>query len=375
MRAAYGFLITLALVGVLITVMNVTSEESEAVERYSGKINFDSDEVIVYYGGNNIEPMYTINQVGLDIVVLLKTGYENVTINGTPYNVNTDEVYMTASMRDEGVVIETDKIQYNLLYQGISTDNNDQLSIPTFVIGSDISVMMPVITRNGYDMTSWNTSENGSGVTVFPGTYHVDTAFIESIFSTNTTENLYPIWVAKTYSVTLETERGTISDASWSNTDGKFNRSFTVESAEFQLPSPVSDDRFHDFVCWKDSDGKTVYKIETGTYSNISLTAVWKNHDYSVSFTVNGRTYDGTYTIDDTIADPECEPGFSFKGWFFIDQEGNEAQFTEMSQMYEGISIYAVFEPIKEDPSSMAIWAVALSVFFVAVMAFAFTRK
>ena len=267
------------------------------------------------------------------------------------------------------------KVNYSITFS--SSDSSGLLPDPliNFTIDSQITISSGSFYRNGYEMGSWNTSENNDGIAINVGDYVVDSELLELLFSEETTTCLYPVWTAKMYSVTLETECGTIIDNKWTVSDGIYVAEFTIESDEFLLPLPEPDDRFHDFVRWQDQNGLTVTKVETGTYGNIQLNAEWKNHDYSVSFTVNGRSYNRTYTIDDTIPDPESEAGFRFVGWYYEDQDGNETEFTEMSQMYEGISIHAVFEPIKEDPVMMTSIAAVLVLFFAGIMYFAFTRK
>ena len=46
-----------------------------------------------------------------------------------------------------------------------------------------------------------------------------------------------------------------------------------------------------------------------------------------------------------------------------------------MSQMYENMSVYAVFEPTKDDTNEMMIAAGLLIAVFAAVMIFAFRKR
>ena len=264
---------------------------------------------------------------------------------------------------------------YTINYNASNINGSTPDPIPSFQIGSNITISSATFYRNGYDFLGWNTSENGSGATLDPGDHSVNVTFIESVFGEGTTANLYPIWSIKTYSISLSTEYGTVSGDGWSADNGTFRKSFNVESDEVTIPSPSTDDRFHSFVCWEDRSGNTVSSISSGSYGDVALTAVWKNVDYALKLNINGVTYDRTFTIDDDMPVPDCEDGFEFVGWFYTDDNGNEVRFISMSQMYENMSIYAVFEPTSDDPVVTIVIVSSLIVFFAAAMIFAFRKE
>ena len=78
-------LLFLTAIGLLAVVLVSVSDDSEALEYVAYKVNFNSDEVEVYYGGNPIGPLTDIS-VGYTLHIFDKTGYHNVTINGIPYD-------------------------------------------------------------------------------------------------------------------------------------------------------------------------------------------------------------------------------------------------------------------------------------------------
>ena len=264
---------------------------------------------------------------------------------------------------------------YSIVYNASNINGSTPDPIPSFQIGTNITISPATFYRNGYDFLGWNTSENGSGAILDPGDHSVNAAFIESVFGEGTTANLYPIWSIKTYSISLSTEYGTVSGDGWSADNAIFRKSFNVESDEVTISSPSTDDRFHSFVCWEDQSGNTVSSIPNGSYGDVALTAVWKNVDYALKLNINGVTYDRTFTIDDDMPVPDCEDGFEFVGWFYTDDNGNEVRFISMSQMYENMSIYAVFEPTSDDPVVTIAIVSSLIVFFAAVMFFAFRKE
>ena len=81
MRTTRMILTAALLMGALFLALMMLSEESEALECYDNKVNFDKDEVEVRYRGQLIEPLTTITQ-GYSLIIIEKTGYCNITVNG-----------------------------------------------------------------------------------------------------------------------------------------------------------------------------------------------------------------------------------------------------------------------------------------------------
>ena len=107
----------------------------------------------------------------------------------------------------------------------------------------------------------------------------------------------------------------------------------------------------------------------------MDLRAVWVENVYPVTATINGRIVNLDLTVSSEMPVAEPEDGFTFKGWYYLDENGNEVRFESMSQMTENMTIYAVFEPTSDDPDIITACVIALVVFFAAAMLFASFRR
>lgn len=240
-------------------------------------------------------------------------------------------------------------------------------------IGSILSINPASFSRSGYTMIGWTNIENGTSVLLSEGEYNLDAEFITNVFGSNSTVTLYPVWTLNTYSISLKTERG--HGIGWAAENGSFVSSYSVESDEIVLPVPESDDRFHTFINWEDNNGNPVSKIAAGSTGNLDLKAVWIEKSFPITITINGKTASYDMTISSTMPEAEPEAGFELKGWYYKDSDGNEVQFESMSQIDEGMSIYAVFVPTPDDPKEILIGAGALILFFLITTIYAYTRN
>ena len=329
-----------------------------------------------------ISSLTSIPEIGLT-----KIGYNAVTWNTSPNGNGFDVESGLLEMDDyfinhcfgigNNVVLypKWTEASYSIIFNTGETYGTTPNPLNNITIGSLITLPEPTFSRTGYEMVGWNTREDSTGISLTIGDKVVEADFLESIFTSGSEVTLFPTWVMKGYTVFLTTTQGDITEVQWTKNDSTYTLGYTIESEAIALPSAVSDDRFHYFVCWEDQNGNTVSSIPTGSYGNISLNAVWALKEYTMSINVNGRTVSQKCTLDSSLEDPDCEAGFSFRGWFYKDQDGQEKEFTSMSQMYEGMSIYAVFEPIKDDPIEMAFAASLLVAFFSIAMIYSFRKR
>ena len=320
-------------------------------------------------------------------VGITKTGYQatiwNTSPNGNGVDISPGQLSLTGPLIESCFGNDTSVILYpkwsEKEYRMLFTAEDVFGTIPDPLLGITIntSINLPgaSFSRTGYDMVAWNTRNDSTGDSLQIGDITANASFLEQFFASNTELTLYPVWSAKTYSVSLSTERGTIAEGLWVKNGDSYKHDYTIESETFQMPSVESDDRFYDFICWEDQNGNTVSSIAKGSSGDLALHAVWAPREYTMNININGRMVSQICTLDSVLEDPECEEGFQFVGWFFKDQEGKETEFTSMSQMSEGMSIYAVFEPIKDDPVTMAASAIILVAFFSAVMFFSFRKR
>ena len=246
-------------------------------------------------------------------------------------------------------------------------------SLINFRIDSVITIPSVTFSRTGYSVSVWNTSPDGTGRSVGFGELEVDSELIGDIVGDEKVISLYPSWSLNIYSVSLTTERG--RPIGWAVRDGSYVSDYSVESADIILPIPEPDDRFHSFANWADADGNAVSVIAAGSTGDVALSAVWIENVYPVTFTINGRVVNVDLTVSSEMPEPEPEDGFRFKGWYYIDEYGNEVRFDSMSQMTENMTVYAVFEPTPDDPVMITVCVVALLAFFGTAMLIVFFRK
>jgi len=246
-------------------------------------------------------------------------------------------------------------------------------SLINFRIDSVISIPSVTFSRTGYSVSVWNTSPDGTGRPVDFGELEVDSELIGDIFGDEKVISLYPTWSLNIYSISLTSERG--KSIGWAIRDGSFVFEYSVESADIVLPIPEPDDRFHSFANWADADGNVVSVIAAGSTGDVALSAVWIENVYPVTFTINGRVVNVDLTVSSEMPEPEPEDGFRFKGWYYIDEYGNEVRFDSMSQMTENMTVYAVFEPTPDDPVMITVCVVALLAFFGTAMLIVIFRK
>ena len=317
-------------------------------------------------------------------VTSVRTGYHssvwNTASDGSGYDVSpgnnslTDTFIRNCFGSNTSITLYPKWVEsrYSILFDVSDINGTAPDPLINFTIGSVVSIPSASFTRLGYDMGGWRTV---GGETFDPGDVTIDVGFIEGHFMDDPTMHLQPIWSLRSFTVSLTTDRGSIEADGWVENDGSYTNGYSIESDTFGIPTPESDDRFHTFVRWEDDAGYEVVMIPSGSVGDVSLHAVWVEKEFFVNISINGVNTKESYTIDDELPVPEAEDGFAFKGWYYIDQNGVETEFTSMTQMYEGISVYAVFEPEKDDPVEMIVPAVILAVLFSAVMLFSFRRR
>ena len=159
------------------------------------------------------------------------------------------------------------------------------------------------VTKTGYDFGGWfdNSSLTGSAVTTI---------------STSATGNkeYWAKWTASTYTVTLNTNSGTVNAGNIT--------SYTYGTGA-TLPSNVTKTGY-DFGGWFDNSGLTgsaVTTISTSATGNKEYWAKWTPIDYTISYDLAGGSVTAAnpenYTIETetfTLTNPTRE-GYTFAGW------------------------------------------------------------
>ena len=343
-------------------------------------------------GGNGtvpdtLSPLTVVSGASIPDVGVKRTGYDatmwNTSSDGTGMDIRPGTLAINETIIDgcfgvgETSVLYPKWIErtYTIIFNTEDTYGTTPDPLNNLTIGSTIVLPEGSFSRTGYDMAGWNTRNDSAGLSLDVGERAFGESFIQDVFTDGSEVTLYPVWTVISYRLNLTTEQGGITDVQWSRDGMTYSREYTIESETITLPSAESDDAFYRFVCWEDMNGMTVSSVPGGSHGDISLSAVWALKEMTVNIMVNGRTITDTYTLDSTLEEPESEDGFTFKGWYYRDQEGNEIQFVSMTQMYEGISIYAVFEPVEEDHTETIVFAAVLTVVFLAMMFLVIRRK
>lgn len=200
--------------------------------------------------------------------------------------------------------------------EGESIDGSREL---TYAYSSSLAINSP--SKKGYTFKGWR-------VTAAPGTgntWNIGDEYLLNAGDTNVTvpggklgdATLSPIWETNTYTVTYESDGGTVYQPV----------SFTIEKT-FTLPMPVKNG--YTFAGWSvtlhDSEynwTESVYNGNTtvkGMYGSVRLKANWTKTAYTVTFNANGGTVSvASLPYDIESGTPNLptpsKNGYTFGGW------------------------------------------------------------
>lgn len=185
--------------------------------------------------------------------------------------------------------------------------NGGSGSIADMKIKTDASATLTknTLTREGYTFAGWATIANGSADYEDEATYTM---------GSNSEYTLYAVWEIISYTVTYNTDGGTISG----------NRtSYNAETETFTLSKPT---KFgYTFLGWSGTGitGKQeTVTISKGSVGDKEFTANWSANSYTITLNVNGgnalddNTIDVTFDQNFTLPTPEYK-GYTFKGWYY----------------------------------------------------------
>ena len=183
------------------------------------------------------------------------------------------------------------------------------------------------VEKSGYTFAGWyeNDRFEGSAVTAISDTEYGDKTY-------------YAKWMSKTYSVTLNTNGGTIKSGNVTN------YSYGEGAA---LPTDVEKSGYT-FAGWYDNEeltGSTVTAISDTEYGDKTYYAKWTANTYSVKLHLNGGNLaDGVsditaYTYGNSIELPDrseiVRSGYMFSGWY-ADEGFKDGPYTEISSTDSG---------------------------------------
>ena len=165
-------------------------------------------------------------------------------------------------------------------------------------------VVLPATTRDGYTFGGWYSDEDLTQFVGNNGAKYVPTADIE----------LYAKWEAIDYTVTYKANGGEGADVTRTVA---FGSEFTV------IDNPFTRNGYT-FEGWATEPDAAAANFTSGTYSTVGNTvayAVWAPVTYSIGYTLNDGTVEGTnpveYTIESasiTLINP-TRTGYDFAGW------------------------------------------------------------
>ena len=134
-------------------------------------------------------------------------------------------------------------------------------------------------------------------------------------------------WIARNYTVILQTDGDAIVGDEWTFKDGSYVRTFTIEDGEIVLPETPTKTGYT-FDGWNGWNGQVIARVESfvpadmiptmGDY-DVEYTAQWTVNQYTISFVNTGDTQipDITQDFNSNVTTPEnpSREGYTFLGW------------------------------------------------------------
>ena len=199
---------------------------------------------------------------------------------------------------------------------------------------------LPTPTKVGYTFNGWYTLNSG-------GTKVINTSTVK--ITGNTT--LYAQYTVNTYTVTLKTDKGSISSSSWTvstttTTNDTATKKIAYNSTYSDLPTLTK--AGYTFNGWYYNNTKIESTTKMTITSNHTLVAKWTANTYTLSFNSNGGnnitsktvTYNSTYG---ELITP-TRTGYSFLGWYTT--SGVKITSTTVVNITSNTTLYAQWKDI-----------------------------
>jgi uncharacterized repeat protein (TIGR02543 family) len=248
-----------------------------------------------------------------------RTGYSylgwNTLRDGTGRTVRAGDTYAYATGADLTLFAWWSLNNYTLSYN-VNGGDGDAPTATSFTVRANPTVSDTTSTRAGYSFTGWAMNKDGSGTIFKPG----------DPFTTVADTTLYAVWTPKSYTVSYDTNGGSVSTKPGNQTF-TYGNSVTLDDG-----TNLTRDGFT-FQGWNTKDDKSGVNYVAGApYSDASdlhLFAVWSPKDYTVSYQKNGGTGSITTSTTFTVISPTTvqsntdlsgnpkltRDGYTFVGW------------------------------------------------------------
>lgn len=265
-------------------------------------------------------------------VTFVQNGYADVVI----------EVKEGEGVAETDIPELQDKVGYTVVWEDVDLSN----------ITADVTVNA-VATANSYLVTY---DANGGEVETETLEVTYDSAY--TLATPTKDGNDFVVWLYDGAAVTLEGTWGIANDvtlvASWQvQEDAVFTITFvqngqepivkTVNAGETLTDIPEAVSKVGYTVAWEEADFSNIT-------SNMTINAVETPLTFSILFNANGGLMASNQTVsydEDVVVADATRSGYTFKGWFIVDSEGNktsEQYFGGVWNRLENLSVIAEWE-------------------------------
>ena len=244
---------------------------------------------------------YTRNTDSFDLAMLSRNAYsfegwyDDREFSGEPIT-----ILDTSRAEDVTLYAKWIPIEYSITYN-LNGGTFDTEYPENFDISKRVALVNPI--RNGYTFEGWHFKEDFS-----------DDSVSEIPLGSSESKVLYAKWNLIKYTITYNLNSGQF--------DSESPGLYTIESDTFELIKPsrehyVFEGWYEDKECTK----TPVKKIQKGSVGNIILYAKWDLYEYSITYYLNGGSFNSeyahSYNITDSVAliTPVFE-GHEFLGWY-----------------------------------------------------------
>lgn len=264
------------------------------------------------------------------------------------------------------------KSQYSISFLNPDGTGTPPKNLLNFTCGNELTIPKVPFEKIGYSAFVWNTSPDGKGTSFESGSFLFDEGALLKYYPDGSSEvELYPEWVVNEYTIVYDSNGGSDIDSttiganvvSPVRTTGNIP---TLKGYVFKGWGTAKDSSTVRVAA--DSDivlGESEVPKDGETYD---LFAIWEEKEYNVRLIVNGRVESKDFVITDDVPSPYIEPGFRFIGWYYDDGTGTSKELAAMSEIQEGMTLHARFEPIPDDPHERLLYPLVLTATFVLLM-------